>query len=533
VINANLIQGNSADSGSGGGIRLNQVNGTDVSTFPNTAGGACGFNCWNNVSITNNIINNNIAGWDGAGISLQDALNVQIVNNTIAHNDSLASSGVLTTSIGTPMASAPAGDCHNAAGTASCPQSAGVTSTKNSTLLTDTFTGLTLTCPTGQPGCRNFSNPLLANNIIWQNRSFYIGITGSGAGTLNQQNLVSLFDAFTNTPAPNQAASGSCAAAPGSQAFPAGSYWDIGVRGDTSRTPGSNINGFRLHPTYSVVSTPGYGGPGDHNTTSDPLVVSQYCNGSRVPAECTVADGCAGPKGFGVPPGINDAVTPNPRFGLTPSATVDEGNNWINVSWGPLSETNPALPSTGAGSTGNYGGGPALANYNLTAASPARDFIPASGPNAQAHPVTDFYGNARPETNEGGNPRFDVGAIEFASSSAVISASLTPAPWAAGPATRGCIGFFCPTTVFFLTNTGNVPLTGIQPPTVGGTNAGDFAILLSTCGTMMNQLAPGGFCLIIGQFAPPASDTTGPKTATLAIDDAAGTQTSSLNGTAN
>lgn len=34
VINANLIQGNMAESGAGGGIRLQQVNGTDVSTFP-------------------------------------------------------------------------------------------------------------------------------------------------------------------------------------------------------------------------------------------------------------------------------------------------------------------------------------------------------------------------------------------------------------------------------------------------------------------------------------------------------------------
>ena len=36
VINANLIQANAADSGAGGGIRLQQVNGTDVSTFPKT-----------------------------------------------------------------------------------------------------------------------------------------------------------------------------------------------------------------------------------------------------------------------------------------------------------------------------------------------------------------------------------------------------------------------------------------------------------------------------------------------------------------
>src|SRR4029077_15417660 len=63
VINANLIQGNSADSGSGGGIRLQSVNGSEVSTF-NTQP-----NLWHDVTITNNMIVNNMAGWDGAGIS--------------------------------------------------------------------------------------------------------------------------------------------------------------------------------------------------------------------------------------------------------------------------------------------------------------------------------------------------------------------------------------------------------------------------------------------------------------------------------
>ena len=105
VINANLIQANGADSGAGGGIRLQEVNGTEVSTFYNQP------TLWNSVVITNNIIVNNIAGWDGAGISLQDSLNVTIQNNTISSNDTLATSGVLTQSIGTPLASAPAGNC--------------------------------------------------------------------------------------------------------------------------------------------------------------------------------------------------------------------------------------------------------------------------------------------------------------------------------------------------------------------------------------------------------------------------------------
>ncbi len=193
VINGNLIQANMAESGSGGGIRLQQVNGTEVSVFPSTP------TAWNSVSITNNMIVNNLAGWDGAGISLQDSLKVAIINNTISSNDTLASSGVLTQSIGTPLASAPAGSCTNAAGTTSCPQSAGVTSTVNSTLLTTTFTGLTITCPTGQPNCTAFSNPLLQNNVIWQNRAFDIGVGSLGTGNQNQQNLVSLFNGISQT----------------------------------------------------------------------------------------------------------------------------------------------------------------------------------------------------------------------------------------------------------------------------------------------------------------------------------------------
>ena len=38
VINANLIMGNAAESGSGGGLRLQHVNGSDVISFPNGGG---------------------------------------------------------------------------------------------------------------------------------------------------------------------------------------------------------------------------------------------------------------------------------------------------------------------------------------------------------------------------------------------------------------------------------------------------------------------------------------------------------------
>jgi hypothetical protein len=78
----NVFQGNLAGAGDGGGIALVGTNGTaDVGT--NAAS-------WNRVTIINNLIANNAAGVAGGGISMQDAARVDIVNNTISMNDSYA-----------------------------------------------------------------------------------------------------------------------------------------------------------------------------------------------------------------------------------------------------------------------------------------------------------------------------------------------------------------------------------------------------------------------------------------------------------
>jgi hypothetical protein len=211
---------------------------------------------------------------------------------------------------------------------------------------------------------------------------------------------VSLYNAFTTTLAPSQTTTGQCVT---------DNYWDIGVRGDTG--PSNHASGVALNPLYSVLtSTTGYD---TTNISNAPGFVSQYCDGSRQPPEFESA-------GYAVPPGIADATVPNPIFNLTPVATVDEGNNWINLRWGPLSLTNPTV----LGSDGNYGGGAPLGNYALASGSPAIDYVPNTSQTYAAAPSTDFFGNPRPDPAVAN--RFDIGAVEFQGSGVGTTTSISP-----------------------------------------------------------------------------------------------------------
>ena len=499
VINANLIQGNAAESGSGGGLAFNGANGTDVLTFPTTPAN------WYAVTVTNNIISNNVAGWDGAGISLHDSLKVNIINNTIASNDTTASSGMLFNTLQAPKASSqgpcsvprnPDGTCPNAV-TTSTHQPAGVVAIQNSVQLTTSLPA-TVVCPANHfqgtnatnANCRSVSYPELYNNVIWQNRVFNLSVGGLGTGPLNQQNVVALLPTLNQPTTPATTANGGGVIVTGGTGacVSGASYWDIGARGDTG--PTNHASGVTLAPSYSVLTDiTGYSG---NNTAANPTVLRQYCDGARVPPE-------NGGLGYNVPPGIADATVPNPIFNLTPAATVDEGNNWVNIGWGPLSLSSPATvaaPGTVATPLGNYG--PA-------AGSSVINYIPSSATaNYSAAPSLDFYGASRK------NGAVDAGAVEFAGGGggATLTASVAPNPLAFG---NQAIGTASGPRSLTVTNTGTGALAG-GTFTFGGGTPQPFSratLLQGGPGTCGATLAVGASCTFNVVFTPATGTTNG------------------------
>jgi hypothetical protein len=212
-----------------------------------------------------------------------------------------------------------------------------------------------------------------------------------------------------------------------------------------------------------------------------------------------------GSAGYQVPPGISDATVPNPIFNLTPAATVDEGNNWINISWGPLALTHPVTGAT-------------LGNYALAAGSPAIDYIGSSATTYDAAPSTDFFGNPRKTL---ANPCVDVGAVDISagptcggsSPSASVTGSGDFGNWAAGTTSN--------VHTFTVTNTGGVALAGGTFTFGGGTPQPFTRATLAqggggTCGV---TLAVGASCTFNVVFTP-ASATSFSRTLTVAYTSA-------------
>jgi hypothetical protein len=215
TINSNLIHGNMTGSGHGGGIRAFAVNAEDVRQSPDDP------SAWSVLNIFNNIITNNVAALGGAGISLQDVAKANIVNNTIANNDCTATAALAF----------PAGQLD------STPQPSGVVAAPHSDLLIALF---------GAGVQQTYSDPLLENNIIWHNRSWFNDASLNGG-------------------------QGGLAPRPGSP------YWDLAILGST--TPADpHLNPANCVLTSQIDPATGFDYGAATNTFGDPAFVAPYEN---------------------------------------------------------------------------------------------------------------------------------------------------------------------------------------------------------------------------------------------------------------
>ena len=181
----NYIEANLAND-DGGGIRLLMAG-----NYP--------------INIYNNMITNNVSTHEGGAIALDDAPAVSIYNNTIMKNITTATAA---TSNGQP---APAG----------------ISTAANSTLLQATI-----------PGSALFSDPILFNNILWDNRA------GKWDGINYKLTGIGLSGDATPI-----------------------NYWDLGVADNTGL----------LSPTNSVLKqSGGYNASSTNKVGADPRVRSLY-----------------------------------------------------------------------------------------------------------------------------------------------------------------------------------------------------------------------------------------------------------------
>jgi large repetitive protein len=226
-------------------------------------------------------------------------------------------------------------------------QPAGIVSRAHSTLLYNTIGN----GANALPYKLEYSNPTLINNIVWHNRSFYWAIDSSCDPVISPTPCYGLnprVGAPFNEPAV---------------------YSDLAVLGTSSPA-------HQLMPVFSLLTNlTGYGGA--DNISGDPLFVAEYFNGDQGQ---TIQQ-----------PELTTSIATAPAF--------DEGGNFIDVRFGPLSITNaigiPRCPVAGSCLIGDY---------HLQARSPALDSGIMISP---LTPLTDFDGQSRLLLQP-----FDIGADE-------------------------------------------------------------------------------------------------------------------------
>lgn len=172
---------------------------------------------------------------------------MSFINNTVISNDATASSGVLFNTDAAAQANVGPPNCTTVGAETTCQpittstkQPSGLETAPHTSNLMAAFTGASGACPTGMPNCTKISNPVLENNIFWQNRTFNITVGGLDSGIQGLQNIVTLIPTLNQAGHPT----GYC---------PSGAvYWDIGVAGDTAAN--NHGSGYTLNPTYSILT---------------------------------------------------------------------------------------------------------------------------------------------------------------------------------------------------------------------------------------------------------------------------------------
>jgi hypothetical protein len=339
-VNGNLIQGNSAGAGDGGGIRLAGINGQDVADNPdndprrNGNAGRTEPPPWNAVDVFNNMIVNNVAALAGGGISLQDALDVHIVNNTIANNDSLGVAGEAF-----PPNSPNESNPQPGAGIVTRPHGGALAGSGGNPVLLGTFSD-----PTA-----------FDNNIVWQNRKFFFfvdetsGCTPADPGCVSTYGLCpDLNEDELGDPDPIVDCTLSAAYIGGVLTDPTAPWYDdLAVIGAGT---------LACDTSTSCILTGG----------SDPLFEAEYVNGDRSSV---------------FQPEVNTAIQAPPAF--------DEGGNFIRPSYGPLALYDDATPNDGDP-------GSLFGDYHIMLTSPAKDVGVSMWTSLYLALGSDFDGESRP-----------------------------------------------------------------------------------------------------------------------------------------
>ncbi|MFN8443242.1 MAG: SdrD B-like domain-containing protein [Caldilineaceae bacterium] len=162
-IYSNLIEANLGND-DGGGLRFLMASGPG--TGPTNNRTTFAFNVYNNIIV------NNISTHEGGGVSINDTPNIRFYNNTVMKNITTATA---VTSNGQPAPT-------------------GLSSSRNSNLLQATLTGGVANCGVGN-NAPCFSNPILFNNIFWDNRAGrFTGADVAGIGLTGDPNPPNYWD---------------------------------------------------------------------------------------------------------------------------------------------------------------------------------------------------------------------------------------------------------------------------------------------------------------------------------------------------